>query len=475
MGAVDTLTSAVFLVCLATHGLALKSYQSKIPNGDNIPHPCKANYRWGGVGHQNMGGGGVRNPFGEAFAAQGRSWTADLCNADSDGDGRTNGEELGDPSCVWTEGSIPAATSGLSHPGVCEPTNSTDCISKNGWEIDCSEGADFACEGVDAPETQAVTMAFARTLVPAVETTYICQAFDIPGDREYHIIGWKPEIDNADVMHHTLIYGCPAGIDGFDQPRGCGMVQNSCTVLLGGWTLGSSGSCVLPNQGFLAGQGHYTKIVMEHHWNNPGMVADYYDSSGLTLYMTPTLRPNNLGMLITGQQRLEIPPGRLSWTVESNCPAQCTSRKIGNPVYITSAHLHMHYLGAYGAIQHWRDGALLNTLFNEEIYSYDTPVFLDFAEPIEFQPGDELKTVCGFSSLSKNDITYTGDATSDEMCYGFLTYYPAEAKFDTCVSYENLHECAASDFYEKTRRSAGQHWAANGYLTLAAMIAYICG
>ena len=42
----------------------------------------------------------------------------DLCRKDSDGDGRTNGQELGDPGCVWTEGAFVEKT-GLSHPGKC--------------------------------------------------------------------------------------------------------------------------------------------------------------------------------------------------------------------------------------------------------------------------------------------------------------------------------------------------------------------
>lgn len=36
---------------------------------------------------------------------------------DSDGDGKTNGQELGDPHCTWTKGEIPTHTNGLSHPG----------------------------------------------------------------------------------------------------------------------------------------------------------------------------------------------------------------------------------------------------------------------------------------------------------------------------------------------------------------------
>ena len=33
-----------------------------------------------------------------------QTWSAELCNADSDEDGRTNGEELGDPDCQRSVG-----------------------------------------------------------------------------------------------------------------------------------------------------------------------------------------------------------------------------------------------------------------------------------------------------------------------------------------------------------------------------------
>ena len=46
-----------------------------------------------------------------------QKWTAELCRKDSDGDGKTNGEELGDPDCTWQPNTVPKFTSGLSHPG----------------------------------------------------------------------------------------------------------------------------------------------------------------------------------------------------------------------------------------------------------------------------------------------------------------------------------------------------------------------
>ena len=36
----------------------------------------------------------------------------------------------------------------------------------------------------------------------------MCQSFSIPDDKEYHLFATKPEIDNAYVMHHTLLFGC---------------------------------------------------------------------------------------------------------------------------------------------------------------------------------------------------------------------------------------------------------------------------
>lgn len=74
----------------------------------------------GPLGHTNSVGGGPLNAFGEAFSAQGHEWTTALCQADSDGDGATNGEELGDPCCLWkpSNGDVDSTRSSFTtHPG----------------------------------------------------------------------------------------------------------------------------------------------------------------------------------------------------------------------------------------------------------------------------------------------------------------------------------------------------------------------
>jgi len=97
---------------------AWSSYKSQIPNGDKVMYDGSI---WSGVGHNSRGGGGSRNTFGSDFSNAG-SWTTALCQKDSDGDGVTNGQELGDPICVWSVGQQPFQTTSITHPGFKDLT-----------------------------------------------------------------------------------------------------------------------------------------------------------------------------------------------------------------------------------------------------------------------------------------------------------------------------------------------------------------
>ncbi len=53
------------------------------------------------------------------------------------------------------------------------------------------------------------TFRMTNNKVPAKETTYQCQYMELPSDRDYHLIATEPYIDNVNVMHHIIVYGCP--------------------------------------------------------------------------------------------------------------------------------------------------------------------------------------------------------------------------------------------------------------------------
>ncbi len=99
--------------------LARSSYGNLIPNRSSVPNPNGSGSSCLGVGHLSCFGSGARNTFGSDFFAADRTWNVGLCNKDIDGDGLTNGVELGDPCCQWTVergfGSIKGTE--VSHPG----------------------------------------------------------------------------------------------------------------------------------------------------------------------------------------------------------------------------------------------------------------------------------------------------------------------------------------------------------------------
>ena len=103
-------------VLLAGAILARPGYVGVIPNGGKVPGVRRPM----ATGHVNPQGHGQRNQFGLDFDAVGRKWTKALCEQDSDGDGLSNGEELGNPACVWIKGSTPERTVGITHPGVMD-------------------------------------------------------------------------------------------------------------------------------------------------------------------------------------------------------------------------------------------------------------------------------------------------------------------------------------------------------------------
>ncbi|KAL4141061.1 hypothetical protein PRNP1_014183 [Phytophthora ramorum] len=110
-------TSLVFLAGLALirpMAHASKKFVARLPNGDNVEG-------YQAIGHSDgTGDSEATNAFGKAFEKAGNKWTVALCQADTDGDGQTNGQELGDPCCAWSTGATPQWTSGVSHPSLSD-------------------------------------------------------------------------------------------------------------------------------------------------------------------------------------------------------------------------------------------------------------------------------------------------------------------------------------------------------------------
>uniref|UniRef100_K3X0X4 Temptin Cys/Cys disulfide domain-containing protein n=1 Tax=Globisporangium ultimum (strain ATCC 200006 / CBS 805.95 / DAOM BR144) TaxID=431595 RepID=K3X0X4_GLOUD len=129
-------TSFLLSACVSTiavlfmqhqSAFAYSTFRAKIPNGYNVTVK--------GAGHVNPYGGGVRNAFRLAFKTAGLEWTVAFCQADFDGDGQTNGQELGDPCCEFTAANKKA----LWNLGVSNPVDATKTSDQKLWNaLNCT-------------------------------------------------------------------------------------------------------------------------------------------------------------------------------------------------------------------------------------------------------------------------------------------------------------------------------------------------
>lgn len=111
--------------------------------------------------HDNPNGGGgcapgtepCLNPFGRDFDMNGRTWDEALATLDSDGDGYTNGEELGDPMGTW-------------RPAMGTPTHCA-CASRPGFASCSPMGSDSRCRPAE---------------VDADMDGYCCRGRDVDGN-----------------------------------------------------------------------------------------------------------------------------------------------------------------------------------------------------------------------------------------------------------------------------------------------------
>ena len=95
--------STLFVIASAH---AYRQDLAKLPNGNSYGLT---------LGHP---GGNTKVPtkLASTFYGAGQTWSKAFCMADADGDGQSNGLEMGDPCCRWSIGQAPQFTTGLSDP-----------------------------------------------------------------------------------------------------------------------------------------------------------------------------------------------------------------------------------------------------------------------------------------------------------------------------------------------------------------------
>jgi hypothetical protein len=116
------MTCFILSVVVTLPLVAARFFLARMPNAAHIPcintEPgCHGQPTCESFGHHDCFPGRPINAFGYLYKLDPTGlWSLDKCLADSDGDGWSNGDEMGDPCCVWQYGEEPPVHVGISSP-----------------------------------------------------------------------------------------------------------------------------------------------------------------------------------------------------------------------------------------------------------------------------------------------------------------------------------------------------------------------
>jgi len=375
------------------------------------------------VGHLRRGGGGARNQFGLDFYEAGKTWTKELCEKDSDGDGRTNGEELGDPQCLWSEGDIPQFNKGITHPGFGNPGQMDTVDSCENYQL--STGS------------KSTNFTFTDYQVMSKDTSYLKQAFTFP--EEASILRFDIINNQPSVVHHMILYACKSDVSStFGTPQEGGM---PCEDVIFAWAVGGKDYCMPEGYGNLI-KSNARYMALEIHYDNPQGHSNILDSSGLQIHYMPGQTVTPISWLWVGANlpQLSIPPGKKSYEIKAVCDLsqELPDGYTGGPITINlfAGFLHGHSIATkIWVTKRRKDSSDDETDIScNSNYDFDLQELVPFSPVLEVTTEDVLTIHCVFDSSAKTTVTKGGDATSEEMCVGLFMFYPARTAGLKCWS-----------------------------------------
>lgn len=253
------------------------------------------------------------------------------------------------------------------------------------------------------------------TMPQGVLDEYVCVGIDVNLNAKKHITALAPHLDNKTILHHILLFQSNKAES--PTPTPCAAFGSAAWKLVAGWAPGGDNLELPPEAGIPEEKG-VTHWVIQLHYNNAKNLAGQTDQSGYDLCTTDKLRTNDAGVVAFGSTKFSIPP-RSTTTIKCDYKLPATFKD----VKLFNASPHMHTRGTAMSTERLAGG----TGAPEVIHASPNFLFENQANfPIkkEVQPGDVMRTRCTWKNPTDTAMGF-GEATGDEMCFDFLSYYPA--------------------------------------------------
>lgn len=203
---------------------------------------------------------------------------------------------------------------------------------------------------------------------------------------------------------------------------------DSCITPVALYSFGGS-SQFLPEHVGIPFYGRQKYYMLEIHYDNP-IKKSHVDSSGFRLHYTNKLRKHDAGIMINGVTTSNtqlIPPKQKLFKNIGICGPTCTGNENVFPkdgINIISVSVHTHIAGRKINLTHVREGKELNRIVEDNYYNHNYQETRQLSNETKVLPGDYLIIECSYETLGRKIPTLGGYSTKEEMCLGFITYYP---------------------------------------------------
>lgn len=329
---------------------------------------------------------------------------------------------------TWIAGGAPSATAGCG-TGAGEVTSSTPVDA--GVVATATDGGYGAMNAVGPSDcttyfdVQAHGQSTATDDTPYpvknntnnMGNTYVCFYVNPKYADGSQGLWFSPILDQTRVLHHWLLYASSSQ----SQPDGtvmpCQAVEPGW-YLLAGWAPGSPATSYPSDVGLQMPSTSGQLILQVHYYDLQNLNVG--DRSGVRFCTAPpNTRPHTATVTFTGSEGICIPPDSTNFEVSGNCQPTLDA----GDIHVISAWPHMHLLGNRMQIEITRQSGAMETMHDAPFNFNSQSVY-----PVDFviHPGDSIQTNCFYDNTTSQKVHF-GENTQDEMCYGFLVAWPANA------------------------------------------------
>jgi len=246
---------------------------------------------------------------------------------------------------------------------------------------------------------------------------YACFYFDAPWPDDAQGVWFEPAFDeHANRVHHWILYLDENG----NQPDGhvetCSGLHPTGPTMVAGWAPGSDNNALPEDVGMHLSPAN-RKILLEMHFFHDGLSAPIETTSGVEVCTANTPRPHTATISLLGSEAIALAPG-----TTGEASGSCTPQS-NEEIHILRSWPHMHEMG------HEMETTILRADGTTEllgVWPFDFNAQVSWPTPARVRPGDRLLTTCRYINTSDRLVS-VGQDTQSEMCFNFVTAYPANA------------------------------------------------